>query len=114
MKPGQLQRRSDELLQVGFTPADVAWIAWHRPGLLWRDSAKQVQLAVAVLQQELGLQLQQALGLAEAAPGWLDCSSNTLRERVQALCEVRCQQGSTGCSSAAAQQPMPQPATMLR
>ena len=93
MKPGQLQRRSDELLQVGFTPADVAWIAWHRPELLWRDSAKQVQLVVAVLCQELGLEAQQALGLAKQAPSWLDCSIGTLRERAQGLCEVRCQQG---------------------
>ena len=97
MKPGQLQRRSDELLQAGFTPADVAWIAWHRPDLLARNSAKHVQLVVEVLQQELGLEAQQALGLAKQTPSWLDSSIGTLRERIQALCEVRCQQG-TGCS----------------
>ena len=67
-KPSQLQRHADELLQVGFTPADVAWIAWHAPQLLWRDAAKQVQLVVATLQQELGLQQQQALGLVKRAP----------------------------------------------
>ena len=89
---GWLQGRSVGLQQLGYEPADVAWVAWHRPELLARDAAKLMQQAKAVLCQEMGLQPEQALQALKRGPRWLTCSSSTLLERVQAMRKVRCQQ----------------------
>ena len=86
---GYLQQRAAELQQVGFTPAQVAALAWQQPELLRTDSAAKVAKAAAVLQQELGLTAAEVVSLvASRKPRWLTNSSGTLRERAAALAEV--------------------------
>ena len=60
---GYLQQNAAELQQVGFTPADVAALAWDRPELLSRDAAGNMARAAAVLQQELGLTAAETVSL---------------------------------------------------
>ena len=86
---GYLQQRAAELQQAGFTPADVAALAWDRPELLLTDSAARVARAAAVLQQELSLTAAEVVSLvAKGKPSWVKSSSGTLRERAVALAEV--------------------------
>ena len=86
---GYLQQRAAELQQVGFTPAQVAALAWQQPELLRTDSAAKVARAAAVLRQELGLTTAEVVSLvARRKPGWVISSSDTLRERAAVLAEV--------------------------
>ncbi len=86
---GYLQQRASELQQAGFTPADVAALAWWRPELLHRDAAAKLTSRGAVLQQELGLTAAQVISLvASRKPSWLTSSESTLPARAAALVEV--------------------------
>ncbi|KAI7837663.1 hypothetical protein COHA_008525 [Chlorella ohadii] len=83
---GYLQQRASELQQAGFTPADVAALAWWRPELLHRDAAAKLTSRGAVLQQELGLTAAQVISLvASRKPSWLTSSESTLQARAAAL-----------------------------
>ena len=86
---GYLQRRAAELQQAGYTPADVAALAWERHEALCTDAAAKLASRAAMLQQELGLPAEEVVSLAaKRKPAWLNSSVDTLQERAAALAEV--------------------------
>jgi hypothetical protein len=86
----KLRRQCDGLVTLGCSPAAVAKLLWLLPALFTNaDSVAQLEQAAHVLHDELGLAPETALELvASKAPGWMNNSQDTLRQRAGALAEV--------------------------